>query len=185
MQLTFLQGYPDYVGKRFNFAGYGNGPASYVATGDPIALPRFNNYIDVVFPALSVSGAYRVEALPSGYGPRQTWSLLWSGVLGTVASVAQNAAGTGMTAGTYIVNATGGGGAGAQISVTVLTATTIATPVVLNAGVGYTSAPTFTLTGTGGTPATLTATLTTAGPVAPTTNLSGETVQIGGFGGVY
>lgn len=184
MQLTFLQGYPDYVGKRFIFAGYGSGPASYAAAGDPIVLPRYDNYIDTVFGALSVSGAYQITAKPSGFGARQTWNLLWAGVLGTVASVAQNAAGTGMTPGTYIVNATGGGGVGAQISVVVLTATTIATPVVLNAGQGYTSAPTFTLAA-GGTPATLTATLTVAGPVAPTTNLSAEVVQLGGFGGVY
>lgn len=184
MQLKFLEGYPDYVGKRFIFCGNGSGPASYAATGDPVVLSRYNNYIDIIFDVLSTSGAYAITALASGIGARQTWSLLWSGVLGTVASVAQNAAGTGQTPGTYIVNATGGGGAGAQISVTVLTATTIATPVVLNAGVGYTSAPTFTLA-SGGTPATLTATLTVAGPVAPATNLSGQTVQIGGFGGVY
>lgn len=184
MQLTLLHGYPDRVGKRFIFAGFGNGPTSYLATGDPLTLPNYGFYIDVPFPALSVSGAYSVTPLGSGFGPRQTWSLLWAGVLGTVASVAQNAAGTGQTPGTYIVNATGGGGSGAQISVTVLTATTIATPVVLNAGVGYTSAPTFTLA-SGGTPATLTATLTVAGPVAPTTNLSAQTVQLGGFGGVY
>ena len=185
MQLTFLKGYPDYVGRRFIFAGYGSGPASYVAAGDPIALPRYDSYIDTVFPAFSVGGGYEVDPIPSGYGSRQTWNLLWTSVLGTVASVAQNAAGTGMTPGTYIVNATGGGGTGAQISVTVLTATTIATPVVLNAGVGYTSAPTFTLTGTGGTAATLTATLATGGPVAAGTNLSGLTVQIGGFGGSF
>lgn len=184
MQLTFLQGYPDYVGKRFIFSGFGNGPASYSAAGDPIVLPRYNNYIDNIFPALSTSGAYEVTATPSGVGARQNWSLFWSGVLGTVASVAQNAAGTGQTPGTYIVNATGGGGVGAQISVVVATATTLGTITVLNAGRGYTSAPTFTLA-SGGTPATLTATLTVAGPVAPTTNLSAETVQIGGFGGVY
>lgn len=184
MQLTFLHGYPDYVGKRFNFCGYGNGPASYVATGDPIVLPRYNNYIDIVFEAVTVGGAYAVRGLQSTFGARATWTLLWSGVLGTVASVAQNAAGTGMTPGVYVVNATGGNGAGAQISVTVLTATTIATPVVLNAGVGYTTAPTFTLAA-GGTSATLTATLTVAGPVAPGTNLSAQVVQVGGFGGVY
>lgn len=184
MQLTFLHGYPDYVGKRFNFCGYGNGPASYVATGDPIVLPRYNNYIDIVFEALSVSGAYAVRGLQSTFGVRASWALLWSGVLGTVASVAQNVAGTGQTPGTYIINATGGGGVGARISVVVATATTLGAITVINAGVGYTSAPTFTLA-SGGTPATLTATLTVAGPVAPATNLSAQVVQIGGFGGVY
>jgi hypothetical protein len=184
MQLTFLHGYPDYIGKRFAFAGYGNGPSSYVATGDPIVLPRYDNYIDVIFSALSVGGAYEVKALPQSFGNRATQTLVWSGVLGTVASVAQNVAGTGQTPGTYIVNATGGGGSGAQISVVVATATTLGAIKVLNAGVGYTSAPTFTLA-SGGTPATLTATLTVAGPVAPGTDLSAQVVQIGGFGGVY
>jgi hypothetical protein len=184
MQLTFLQGYPDYVGKRFIFAGYGNGPASYVASGDSILLPRYDNYIDVIFSALTVGGAYEVKAMPSVYGNRAPFVLLWSGVAGTVASVAQNAAGTGMTPGTYIVNATGGGGQGAQASVVVASATTLGAITVLNAGTGYASAPTFTLAA-GGTSATLTATLATAGPVAAGFNLSQQVVQIGGFGGVY
>lgn len=184
MQLTLFQGYPDRVGRRFIWAGYGTGPLSYAATGDSLVLPLFNNYIDVAFAALTDSGAYWVTPLPSGLGPRASWVLLYSGVLGTVASVAQNVAGSGQTPGTYIVSATGGGGSGAKISVVVATATTLGTITVLNAGIGYTSAPTFTLA-SGGTPATLTATLTTAGPVAAATNLSGETLQIGGFGGVY
>jgi hypothetical protein len=40
MQLTLLHGYPDLIGKRFAFVGYGTGPASYSrTTGDAIALP--------------------------------------------------------------------------------------------------------------------------------------------------
>ena len=184
MQLTFLQGYPDYVGKRFIFAGYGNGPASYVAAGDPITLPRYNNYIDVVFSALTVGGAFEVKALPQSYGERAPFTLLWSGVAGTIASAAQTTPGVGMTTGTYIANATGVGGTGAQIQVVVATATTIGAVTVLSAGVGYTSAPTFA-PASGGTPVILTATLTTAGPVAAGVNLSQQVVQIGGFGGVY
>lgn len=73
-----------------------------------------------------------------------------------VQNVYQLAAGSGMTAGTYTVTTAGGGGTTqATIQVTVLTATTIATPVVLTPGYGFTSLPTATLTGTGGTPATL------------------------------
>lgn len=185
MQLTFLQGYPDYVGKRFNFAGYGTGPASYDPTGDPIALPRYNNYIDVVFPAQSISGAYSITAVPSGYGSRQTWKLFWSGVAGAVASLAIAGAGSGQTPGTYLVTATGGGGSGAVASIVVAGGGTVtATPTIVSAGEGYASAPTFTLAA-GGTPATFTPTLTTAGPVASGTDLSGQTVQLGGFGGVY
>jgi hypothetical protein len=85
MQLTLLHGYPDYIGKRFAFAGYGNGPASYVNTGtgktsgDPIIFPRYDNYIDSVETGgmISVSGTYYVQAMPSSVGPRATWVLRW------------------------------------------------------------------------------------------------------------
>lgn len=65
--------------------------------------------------------------------------------------------GTGMTNGTYVVPATGGGGTGATLTVVVVggKASTI---TVSNPGSGYTSTPTFTMTGTGGTPATIGAT---------------------------
>ena len=186
MQLTFLHGYPDYIGKRFAIVGYGNGPASYAITGDPVYLPRYDNYVDVLFSVLSVSGNYDVKFQPSNFGARATWSALWfySGKQG-VATVVQLAAGTGMTPGTYLASATGGGGTGAQIQVTVLTATTIGPVVILNSGSGYTSAPTFAPV-TGGTPPTFTVTAAPAsGAVPATTNLSQETVQCGGFGGVY
>lgn len=185
MQVTFLHGYPDYVGKRFTFAGYGNGPASYVAAGDPVVLPRYGNYVDIVFPARSVSNLYAIAAAPTGYGPRQTWNLFWVTLAGAVASLAIAGAGSGQTPGTYLVAATGGGGSGAVASIVVAGGGTVtATPTIVSAGVGYGSAPTFTLAA-GGTPATFTATLSVAGPVAAGTNLSAETIQIGGFGGVY
>jgi hypothetical protein len=185
MQLTFFHGYPDYVGKRFIFAGYGYGPASYVSTGDPIVLPRYDNYIDVVFEAVTADGLYTVNAIPSGLGPRATWNLLWTANAGVVASVAISSAGSGQTPGTYTVAATGGNGAGAVATIVVAGGGTVtATPTLVSGGVGYTSAPTFTLAA-GGTPATFTATLSTAGPVAAGTNLSAEAIQIGGFGGVY
>jgi len=146
MQLTFLHGYPDYVGKRLIFAGYGSGPASYLATGDPVVLPRYGNYIDIIFSALSVSGNYQVTAQPSSFGARATWSLLWSGIAGGVASVTAAAAGvgTGMTPGTYIINATGGtGGTGGQIQVVVTSAAQVGAITVLSGGKGYTVAQTW------------------------------------------
>jgi hypothetical protein len=186
MQLTFLNGYPDYVGRRFIFCGFGNGPSSYDINGDPISpLPRFANYIDIVFSVLSVGGAYAITAFPSSHGPRAIWRLLWSGIAGTIASVAETTPGTDMTPGTYIIDGTGGGGVGAQISVAVADPETLGTITILNAGQGYGTVPTFDLAAAGGTPAVLTATLTTPGPVAQGTDLSQETVQIGGFGGVY
>ena len=82
MQITFLHGYPDYIGKRFAWCGYGNGPASYVNTGaaatsgDPISFPRYDNYIDSVeSDAVSVSGNYYYLAQPSLAGPRAVWKL--------------------------------------------------------------------------------------------------------------
>jgi hypothetical protein len=54
MQLTMLTGYPDNVGRRHIWAGYGNGPANYQqAAKDPLAQPRFQFYFDTVFPAVT------------------------------------------------------------------------------------------------------------------------------------
>lgn len=162
------------------------GPASYAVTGDIIG--SINNQTGITVLGLStidnvegsgsysVSGAYQVFAQPTGKGSRKTWILLWNSV-GGVLTVVQNAAGTGMTPGTYPLSASGGGGTGFAGTVTVLTATTIATPVITSAGRGYTSAPTITAA-TGGTPVTFTVTVSAIGPVTAATNLSGETVRI-------
>ena len=80
MQLTLLKGYPDYVGKRQIFCGSGVGPTSYVqkaSGGDPIVYPPYQNYIDVLFPAMSLSGTYIVYPYPSAVGARATWALKW------------------------------------------------------------------------------------------------------------
>jgi hypothetical protein len=80
MQLTLLNGYPDLIGKRFAFCGSGTGPSSYVqkaSGGDPLSVPRFQNYIDVAFPSLSLSGTYVVYPYPSAVQERATWSLMW------------------------------------------------------------------------------------------------------------
>jgi hypothetical protein len=98
MQLTLLKGYPDFVGKRATFVGWGNGPASYSqytagiapaagTGGDPISLPLPNYYIDAASGGMSVSGTYYARATSSGVGPRQTWKLVWY-VAGTNAQVA-------------------------------------------------------------------------------------------------
>lgn len=79
MQLTLLKGYPDFVGKRAIFVGYGSGPASYNSTtGDPVAMPLPNWYIDMIDGgANTVSGTYFVRAQPAGTGARQAWALFW------------------------------------------------------------------------------------------------------------
>lgn len=88
MNLTLLKGYPDRIGKRQAFAGFGSGPASYVTGGDPIAIPGFQYYIDAIFGGvLSVSGTYEARPIPSAGGPRSNWKLKYF-VVSTGAEVA-------------------------------------------------------------------------------------------------
>ena len=79
MQITFLKGYPDFVGKRATFVGFGNGPASYSqTTGDVVTIPLSNWYIDAVGGGvMSVSGTYFVRSQAAGTGARQAWTLHW------------------------------------------------------------------------------------------------------------
>jgi hypothetical protein len=74
-----------------------------------------------------------------------------------VQNIVQLAAGSGMTVGATATGTTaaGGGTTQATFQVVVLTATTVAI-TMLTPGVGFTSLPTATITGTGGTPPTLT-----------------------------
>ena len=79
MILTMLEGYPDFVGKRQTFAGYGTGPTSYNATtGDVLTLQNPRLYIDAVFGGVqTVSGTYTVQVRPAAVGARQAWALHW------------------------------------------------------------------------------------------------------------
>ena len=77
--------------------------------------------------------------------------------VGTVASAAVTAGGTGYTS-APVVAFTGGGGTGAT-AIAVLTGTVVTSIVVTEAGSGYTTVPTVALTGGAGTGATATATL--------------------------
>lgn len=78
MQLTLLHGYPDLIGRRSAFVGYGNGPASYVTGGDPVTTGQFGYYIDYLSSGVcTVSGTYYVLSIPSGAGPRKTWKVIW------------------------------------------------------------------------------------------------------------
>ena len=72
-----------------------------------------------------------------------------------VQNVVQIVAGSGMTVGASVTGTTTGGGGTTQATyqVVVLTATTVAI-TLLTPGVGFTSLPTATITGTGGTPPT-------------------------------
>lgn len=80
--------------------------------------------------------------------------------------------GTGYTNGTYTINGAGGGGTGAQVSITI-TGGSISARNIVNKGTGYTSAPTFALPGGAGagTGGTVTATIDAA-PTATSKFLS-------------
>ncbi len=110
---------------------------------------------------LLYSGRYRFVQVDSGataaYVKTGTVGYIRSG--SSVKSVVVLTQGSGQTVGTYQVAATvgSGGGSGAIIQVVVTSATAITVSVV-NGGVGYVSAPTFTLA-TGGTPGTVVAQL--------------------------
>lgn len=73
MDIVLNQGYPDRVGRRYIFCGNAVGPTLYVTGGVALNIGQYNNYIDVVFPALSVSGTYELRGIASGAGPRATW----------------------------------------------------------------------------------------------------------------
>ena len=76
MILNLLNGYPDRVGKRFTYAGWGLGPTSYSqTTSDPIALPGYQHYIDSMHVSPSVSGTFYARSIPSGKGPRATFKI--------------------------------------------------------------------------------------------------------------
>jgi hypothetical protein len=166
----------------------GNGPASYsLAAGDVIYNPASGDYINFPSDCMTQSGLYCLSAFPVTAGqiragatsPSQSgWAWRWfNSGSGGVLSVAQNVAGSSMVPGTYPLIFSGSGGAAGFV--TVLTATTIATPVITAAG-SYASAPTATVA-TGGTPVTLTVTAapTTTGQVTAATNLSAQVVQFG------
>lgn len=181
-----LPGYPQSIGAKIQVIADHYGPSSYnVTTGDIYTAIGNQNQsgFDKVSAGASLSGVYSVTSrYPAGTGVGVgTTSVVFFWSFGTTGSVtvAQNAAGTGMTTGTVVpIVFSGGGGTGAAGTVTVLSATTISIAIT-NPGSGYTSAPTAVISATGGTPATLTVTLTTAGQaVTAGTNLSAEVVRI-------
>src|SRR5262249_49880284 len=96
------------------FCGFGKGPSSYVqktgsATtaqggGDVVINPRFNNYFDVIFPAMSLSGTYIVYPYPVASGARQTWALKWV----TASTGAEVSAATDLSAETVQLGGFGG-----------------------------------------------------------------------------
>lgn len=105
MILNLFKGYPDRVGKRFLFAGSGAGPSSYnQTTKDVVTLNQFNNYIDVLHGATTVSGTFIVRAIPTIAALRATWKLTWV----VVATGAEVANGVDLSAERVILGGSGG-----------------------------------------------------------------------------
>jgi hypothetical protein len=77
MILNFNNGYPDYVGYRQMFVGNGTGPASYVTGGDPTTLQNPRRFIDILFPALTLSQNYFLVPYSAAIGERQVWTVKW------------------------------------------------------------------------------------------------------------
>lgn len=91
MTLTLLPGYPDRIGKRFAWCGSGAGPTAYSqATGDPLVLPGFQNYIDNCYPAMTVSRNFMVFPIPSAVGARATWQLRWFNIAAGEVAIGTN-----------------------------------------------------------------------------------------------
>lgn len=190
MQLVYLHGYPDKIGRRFAWVAVGTPPASAPAAGDPVTLPSFNNYIDCCDIGTAISQAFTGAAAPSVAGARAAWLVRYKFATAGSSLVSINAAGSGQTPGNYAITFSGGtlgtGGVAASGFVTVGAGGTL-TSLTVYPGRGYTTVPTTaTITGSGGTPGTLTAAASVAGAYVPAgTNLSSEQFQPWGFGGTY
>ena len=100
MDVTLNQGYPDRVGRRYIWCGNATGPTSYTTGGESLNIGQFNNYIDCVIPALSVSGTYILRGIPSGPGPRATWKAY----IVTASSGTQVGAGVNLSAEKFVVS---------------------------------------------------------------------------------
>lgn len=113
MQLTLLNGYPDMVGRRRIFCGYGAGPTSYSqTTGDVLSTVGYEVYWDNIFPtAIDPTGNFYAVPRPSAVGPRATWSLHWYYAPGNTVGGTANAEVTANTnLSTYSLQVAGFGG---------------------------------------------------------------------------
>lgn len=189
MQLTYLHGYPDRIGRRFAYVAVGVPPAS-APLADSVALPSFNNYIDSLTVGASISTAFQARATPNSAGARAAWSVKYTYNTVFSANVTIATAGTGQTPGSYPITFGGGtlgtGGKAASGTAIVGAGGTIVSTNVYP-GYGYTTVPTTaTITGSGGTPGTLAVAASAIGaPVQPGVNLSAEQFQCSGFGGTF
>ena len=95
MQITLFPGYPDLMGRRQAFVGYGAAPTTYSSSvGDQIVIPGYEKYIDCILeiPLDSTGTAYGV-AKPSFAGPRATWNIIYYTAAGALVTTASQLAG--------------------------------------------------------------------------------------------
>ena len=109
MQTKVMSGYEGAlaVGQKRMVVFIGTGPASYVATGDPLVLQIFP-HLDLPIGGITVSGTYRVEFHPDVAGPRANWVALWFVVGTATVPEAPVAAGVNLSAESVICWAIGG-----------------------------------------------------------------------------
>lgn len=109
MQAKVMSGYEGAlaVGQKRMVVFIGTGPASYVATGDPLSLQTFP-HIDLVMGGITVSGTYRVVFKPDVAGPRANWTALWFVVATLTVPEEPVAAGVNLSAESVICWAMGG-----------------------------------------------------------------------------
>jgi len=97
----------------------------------------------------------------------------------SVFNVVATVVGVALTPGTYLVNATGGGGTGAQISVVVGAGGTVTSTTLVNGGKNYTTTPTFTLAAGGTTNATFVVFMVINDYIVTTSNIVGVNLSQG------
>lgn len=98
MQLTLFPGYPDLMGRRMAFVGYGPAPTTYsnnaTTGGDTLFVPGYDSYIDCVLEIpLDPTGTAFGVAQPSIAGPRATWKIFYYTAAGAQVTTASQLTG--------------------------------------------------------------------------------------------
>jgi hypothetical protein len=83
VNFEYLNGYPDYMGRRFAFVCKATGPKSYSTSGYKVKLPGFQHYTDhLPGHVFTVSGTYFLRFYPSIAARRVVYTAHWYAVSG-------------------------------------------------------------------------------------------------------
>jgi len=92
--------YPDFVGKRAIFTGYGTGPVSSSNTvGDVLSVALPSYYVDAFLDGASIDGLYTVIGFPTAITPRSPINLFYYTKAG-----AQVTPGTNLSGSTFMIS---------------------------------------------------------------------------------